>query len=107
MPAIAKIIDDAIRSGAAPDTLNYNPNPAWQTANRILACGRFPGPLTCEEYPFASTMQGGPFAVTGSAPLEEQRIEAGTLTSFYTKHGLQAGDPFRVEVVNRRGDPAP
>jgi RHS repeat-associated protein len=101
MPNIARVIGDAIDSGAQPDVLNYNANPVWQAANRILACGTFAGAGSCEEYAFASTMQGGLTSVTGGVPIREQYIEGGTLRGFYARNGMQHGDPFRVVVTNR------
>lgn len=52
-----------------------------------------PAGMSVEEYPFASTVEGGSFASTGLVPLEEQYIQGGLLNAFYrsTKGKAMAG----------------
>ncbi|TFK45765.1 hypothetical protein OE88DRAFT_1097909 [Heliocybe sulcata] len=45
--------------------------------------GRTDGRTTCDEYPFASTSQGGGNAVTRCVSLAECRSQGGSLSSFY------------------------
>lgn len=68
-------------------------------ANRSAACAGFCGrPLSPDEYPFASSMQGGAGAQIMGVPLKEQRIQGGVLSAFYRKFGIGHGDPFEVVV---------
>ena len=99
MPNIASNIRAAIAQGK-PMVLNRTTIQADIDANRAAACAGFCGaPLSPDEYPFASSMQGGAGARIAGVPLREQRIQGGVLSSFYRKFGIGHGDPFEV-VVN-------
>jgi Deoxyribonuclease NucA/NucB len=106
VPNIAAHISQAQASGK-PSTLTYlGPNSPTQTTNRQAACGSFKasaadtaaGRTSCDEYPFASTSEGGAGASTAAVPVSEQNSQGGTLSSFYTANGLTAGSKFRVAV---------
>jgi hypothetical protein len=97
MPNIARNIQSAIDDGQ-PDLLNREADPAVIQANRAAACAGFCGPGSPDEYPFASTTQGGAGARVEGVPLAEQRIQGGVLSSFYQKFGIGQGDPFWVLV---------
>jgi RHS repeat-associated protein len=67
--------------------------------NRRAACKDHIGPGSCEEYPFASTVEGGSGARIRGVPVEEQKRQGGDVNNFYThKAKLTAGDRFRVIV---------
>jgi RHS repeat-associated protein len=100
MPNIARNIQAAIEDENKPSLLNRNMDISWIAANRVLACGRFQGTGSCDEYPFASSMQGGLGARVAGVPLQENRIQGGVISAFYTKHQLKHGDPFLVRVIN-------
>nr|WP_246113659.1 RHS repeat-associated core domain-containing protein [Streptomyces montanus] len=56
-----------------------------------------PGPeMTWEEFPFASSRQGGHGAVTTLIERAENDRQGGFLSSFYSRHGIQNGDSFYV-----------
>ena len=97
MPNIARNIQTAIDEGQ-PDLLFRETDPGVISANRAAACAGFCGGGSPDEYPFASTMQGGAGARIEGVPLVEQRIQGGVLSSFYQKFGIGQGDPFRVSV---------
>lgn len=100
MPNIARNIQFAIEDENKPSMLNRNMDPAWIAANRVLACGRFQGSGSCDEYPFASSMQGGLGSRTAGVPLQENRIQGGVIGAFYARHRLVHGDPYLVRVIN-------
>jgi hypothetical protein len=51
-----------------------------------------------DEYPFASTLQGGRGASIAGVPKIEQRRQGGALRGFYAKERVQVGDQFLVVV---------
>jgi len=99
-PTIAMHIRAAQAAGS-PDALTYlGPNSPQQTANRNAACppGKYAGSgMTCDEYPYASTVEGGAGASTAPAPAGEQSKQGSTLRWFYA--GLKAGQQFCVVVI--------
>jgi deoxyribonuclease NucA/NucB len=63
------------------------------------ACRGWRGPGSCDEYPFASTYEGGPGkASTAGVPLWENRRQGGDLLAFYKRHRIGNGDAFVVVV---------
>jgi hypothetical protein len=84
-----------------PDGLTYlGPNNPQRDANYAAACGRGKYKSigkSCDEYPYASTTQGGAGASTAPVPIQEQQSQGGTLSRFYS--GLNAGQNFCVVVA--------
>jgi hypothetical protein len=97
-PAIAEHVRAALAAGQ-PRVLT-RASGARQRANRRAACGRWPrgSPLSCDEYPFASTLEGGRGASIAGVPKLEQRRQGGALRAFYAKAKVKVGDPFLVVV---------
>jgi hypothetical protein len=99
-PTIAAHIAAAQTAGW-PDGLTYlGPNNPQRRANYEAACGNGKYKSigkSCDEYPYASTAQGGAGASTAPVPIEEQRSQGGQLGQFYSNLG--AGQNFCVEVV--------
>jgi hypothetical protein len=63
------------------------------------ACRGWRGPGSCDQYPFASTLEGGPGkASIAGVPLREQRRQGGDLAGFYRRHRIGNGDAFVVVV---------
>ena len=63
------------------------------------ACRGWRGPGSCDEYPFASTIEGGPGkASIAGVPLWEQRRQGGDQLAFYRRHRIGNGDAFVVVV---------
>jgi Deoxyribonuclease NucA/NucB len=63
------------------------------------ACRGWRGPGSCDEYPFASTYEGGPGkASIAGVPVREQRRQGGDLNAFYRRHRIGNGDAFVVVV---------
>jgi hypothetical protein len=98
MPNIARNIQSALDEGH-PGILNRTTNQDLINANRTAACSGFCGSGSPDEYPFASTYQGGAGARIADVPIQEQRIQGGVMSSFYAKYGISDGDPFQVIVT--------
>ncbi|MCU1441230.1 MAG: hypothetical protein JWP85_2227 [Rhodoglobus sp.] len=97
MPNIAANVQSALKEGH-PGILNRTTDAATIRSNRAAACESFCGRGSPDEYPFASTFQGGQGARVADVPLAEQRIQGGVMSSFYQRHGIGDGDSFRVLV---------
>lgn len=54
---------------------------------------------SCDEYPFASTQQGGRGASTANVAAREQNIQGGIISSFYSGQRVLTGDSFWVAVT--------
>ena len=95
-PAIAAHIRAAQAAGKPAILHRVLPVPRDR---RPGACRGWRGPGSCDEYPFASTLEGGPGkASIAGVPLREQRIQGGDLLAFYRRHRIGNGDPFVVVV---------
>jgi len=98
MPNIASNVQSALDEGQ-PGVLNRITDPGQIASNRAAATSGFSGPGSPDEYPFASTAQGGAGARVAGVPLAEQRIQSGVLSQFYARNGIGDGDPFAVKVT--------
>jgi Deoxyribonuclease NucA/NucB len=96
-PAIADHVRDAQAAGH-PSVLTRASAAQRARNRRASGCTRWPGPDSCDEYPFASSQQGGRGASLRGVPREEQHKQGGDLIAFYSKHRLRQGDPFVVVV---------
>ena len=102
----------AVNHGLAPGTLTYDDNQANRRPRRTASgCNRNPcnnGNLpygrwgnSCDEYPFASTTEGGAGAILRCVDSSENNSEGGSLRNFY--RNLANGDQFNVWVRNYAG----
>jgi hypothetical protein len=101
MPTIAAHIADAQFNRGYPILLNrIAGNDALRRSNNRAACRNFvpaaPPNTSCDEYPFASTYQGGAGSSTRAVPLTEQRIQGGTISSFYQNRNIPDRGQFMV-----------
>ncbi|MDQ3576624.1 MAG: NucA/NucB deoxyribonuclease domain-containing protein [Actinomycetota bacterium] len=53
---------------------------------------------SCDEYEFASSVQGGKGARTEEVPAREQACQGGTLSTSYRYQGINDGDDFLVVI---------
>jgi len=101
VPAIAAHIASAQARGY-PSVLSRTTNQSLIDQNRRNACRNFvPGPApntSCDEYPFASTYQGGAGASIQGVPVVEQLIQGGILSSFYRNSSIPDRGQFSVVV---------
>ncbi|WP_331733790.1 NucA/NucB deoxyribonuclease domain-containing protein (plasmid) [Streptomyces sp. NBC_01220] len=103
-PKIAINDKSAIDSGH-PFVLHYNADSEEGKDNRELAGCRaaWGGPQSCDEYPFASTLEGGIGAQTMAVPYKPEQIyQRIDLSAFYRSNKLTRGDAFMVTVINVR-----
>ncbi len=98
MPNIADNIESAIDAGH-PSVLT-RANSAQAAQNRRVACAGFSGPGSPDEYPFASTMEGGAGSQVRGVPLQEQYRQGGTINAFYQQNDIDVGDKFKVQVTH-------
>jgi len=102
LPKIANHIASAQARGQRR-LLRRITNPRLIAQNRRAACRGFvrPNPpnTSCDEYPFASTVEGGTGASTRGVPPWEQNVQGGIISSFYRVNSIQNGDRFRVRVL--------
>lgn len=71
-------------------------------ANRSAACGSSPpeGPFTyCDEYPFASTYEGGAGASTRMVPSSANDSQGGILGGGYGRFRILDNDPYYVSIT--------
>ena len=94
-PELADNVWQAQRSGF-PDVLTRGipQSRAWLDAQRI------PHTLSRDEYPFASTDEGGPESWVGHIPASQNSSQGGLITQFYGNNNIQLGDQFKVVVIN-------
>jgi hypothetical protein len=67
-----------------------------------MATKGFAGSGSPDEFPLASTMEGGKGAQITDVPVGEQRIQGGIVSRFYQNAGVQRGDQFMFEVRDTR-----
>lgn len=91
-----------------PDELTYIGDRAAARRNRAAAIAGIPPLNSRDEYPFASTCEGGRRAWIGHIPAAQNSAQGGILSNFYRRHS-QGGRPFtfRVSVVNHPRGPVP
>jgi hypothetical protein len=100
-PAICANFDAAVRAGA-PTVLNRITSKDRRRRNRREALrGRPPAGagFQWDEYPFASTRQGGAGARVMKVPAGENSYQGRTLSSFYRRRHIGNGTAFRVKCV--------
>lgn len=76
-------------------------NSAQERQNRSQVClATFPKPNGgwCDEYPFASTSEGGAGAREMEVPAREQRCQGGTLSRAYAGQAIRDQDAFVVVI---------
>lgn len=96
-PGIAQNFDNAVANGA-PTQLDRVGKAARDANRRAALRGVPPAPpgQSLDEYPFASTAQGGEGAYVSAVPEGEQNYQGGVLSRFYTQNGINPGDSFNV-----------
>jgi hypothetical protein len=105
MPTIALNIQAALAAGK-PQILHREADKDKKKANRAAAlkglgaAGSAGGiKLSWDEYPFASSKEGGTGARVVAVPGDEQNEQGGAVGGFYSHNHINDGDPFRVRVI--------
>ena len=65
----------------------------------LRGLGQPPATKSWDEYPFASTVEGGGNTSIEPVPINEQRVQGGVINAFYLEEALTYQDPFWVEIV--------
>lgn len=99
----------AILCAGKPTTLHRDS--ANASANRALTACKSPNRCannpsdsnSCDEYPYASSQEGGKGSVTRCVPATENSRQGGTLSSFYTSNGITHGDAYNVAFASTHG----
>ncbi len=93
------LVDNILNAQLAghPDVLTYGGNPAVNRAAALDGVPNIAG-LSRDEYPFASTLEGGAGSWVGHIPSYEQNAQGGMLKNFYQQNNIQPGNQFRVNV---------
>jgi hypothetical protein len=95
-PELAENIRHAQAAGH-PSVLTHQGNSA---ANRAAALDGVPNirPLSRDEYPFASSLEGGGGSWIGHVPVSQQNAQGAILKNFFKQNNIKPGDQYRVVV---------
>ncbi|TRL35295.1 NucA/NucB deoxyribonuclease domain-containing protein [Rhizobium straminoryzae] len=112
LPCITYNIATAQQAGR-PAQLTRTTNPQTINQNRQASCGgayaqtvaqlnqQLGGVvMSCDEYAFASTTQGGAGSQSMIVPLIENNIQGGQLSGFYNSNNIGNGGNFTVATIN-------
>lgn len=76
---------------------------SWRDRNNAAACANFvsnpPVATSCDEYPFASTQEGGAGASIRAVSLEANKSQGGILVGGYNSWRILDGDAYYVQVI--------
>lgn len=101
MPFISHNISAAWGEGKA--FLLHRDTPQSRRAKYEATCGKFVRSHprgSCDEYPFASSQEGGAGARTQEVPDREQNCQGGTLSRAYDLQKINIGDEYLVVISN-------
>lgn len=96
-PEFAENILNAQRAGH-PSVLTHGGDAAANRAAALKGVPNIKG-LCRDEYPFASSIQGGGGSWVGHIPKSQQQAQGGLITDFLRRSGLKAGDQYQVVVT--------
>jgi hypothetical protein len=98
-PDIAKFDKAEIAKHPSWSTLT-RVSPAQADKNRAVACKGFhpPPPYSCDEFPYASTAQGGKGAAVKKVLLSENTSQGNNLGAFYNANRLFYEEKFHVKI---------
>ena len=100
MQAVCDNMYNANHNNNKPSQLTRTTDESRKKQNRKDSCGNMkPGNgMSCDEYPFASTYEGGTGAVIAAVPIKENSSQGGQLSAFYRRNSIQDGDCFEVQI---------
>jgi RHS repeat-associated protein len=91
-----------------PVILHYDGNASRRDERRAMALKNYPtrsDGTTRDEYPYASTYEGGIGSLVAYVPAKEQSIQGGQLSAFYST--LEQGEQFFVLPIAQEKEPDP
>ncbi|CAB3986524.1 Hypothetical predicted protein [Paramuricea clavata] len=100
MPNVCRNMRNAIAKGHPTLLQRITDKKAIDKNRRDSGCTKMPKTPgnNCDEYPFASSKQGGKGAETMLVPIRENCKQGGLLGGFYKKNGIKDGDYYNVVV---------
>lgn len=114
LPCITYNIATALQAGR-PSQLTRTTNQQTIQQNRQASCGGVYAQtvtqlnqqygatvMSCDEYAFASTTQGGAGNQAMIVPIAENNSQGGQLSAFYNQNNIGNGNNFNVAVANVR-----
>lgn len=110
-PHIAKNIEEAIKAGHPSILTRLHPNSKLIDKNRgaatypLRSLGKKdpttkPKGYSIDEYPFASTLEGGKGARAAWVPIKEQYKQGALIKAFNKKYNIKPGDQYNVVIVD-------
>ena len=96
-PQLAENIRHAQQAGH-PSVLTHGANAAANRAGALDGVPNIRG-LSRDEYPFASSMQGGGGSWIGHIPASQQQAQGGLIADFLRRSSIKAGDQYEVVIV--------
>ena len=104
MPGIATNVANAFMLGqpmvltrASKEQKNRNRDAA---TGRLASAGYDNGvQMSWDEYPFASSLEGGAGTIIARVPLSEQNMQGWTLSQFYRLNNVNLGDRYKVAIL--------
>ena len=109
-PNVYKTHQKGIAKGN-PTILTYDSNRSAARQRRALA--KKAGGLTAypdthvDEYPYATTKEGGSNAATNIVPASENQSHGGYLGGLIRSNGMQTGDQFNIILISKEQSPQP
>ncbi|CAB4031408.1 Hypothetical predicted protein [Paramuricea clavata] len=98
MPTVCLNMKTAIANGHPSQLHRITDRNAIAKNRRDSGCTRMPKPpgKNCDEYPFASSQEGGTGAQIMAVPIRENSMQGGLLGGFYRSQGIGDGDCYNV-----------
>ena len=96
-PDLAENISNAIKAGRS-DVLTHGGDVAANRAAALRDVPNIPG-LSRDEFPFASSMEGGGGSWVGHIPAAQQSAQGGLITNFLRANNILPGMRYRVVVA--------
>ncbi len=103
MPNIVQNIEEAFDSGV-DDVLTRETSKSQIRKNRREALRgktKEADDTSLDEFPFASSKEGGEGAHVKEVPVNEQHKQGGILSGFFRKNQIKDGDKFRVKIKKK------
>ncbi|XP_028406380.1 uncharacterized protein LOC114528860 [Dendronephthya gigantea] len=108
LPAVWDNMYFAIHTKGKPSTLTRITDKDQIQQNRVdSGCTKYgwrPPGYNIDEYPFASSAQGGKGAVLREVPIRENSSQGGQLAQFYKKYDINHGDSYDIELIRDTDD---
>jgi hypothetical protein len=70
------------------------------SVNRAAALNDIPKILSRDEYPFASSIEGGEGSWIGHVPVSQQNSQGAIIKNFIKSNNIKPGDQYKVRVIN-------